>query len=234
MYVVYAKNHFTLLGKEYFGTDGKKILGFHDPSRASHFKTKKEAQEFCKLFDCQDRKIEPLDQHLKLFNEFDYKYRELPMLNPELDYKYDPEKHDAMDVLKWELKSTKAPEKSYSYETYRTWPDLCSVFKHLHGTSSYYTPDHKSTMHTVDLKTCRDGVYEEFLSEFRLVLDYCNYIDEEGRKIFPIFEHELNQYERRRLAFGGEENCAIEGRYSQIFEGTLKECFEEMKKHYWY
>jgi hypothetical protein len=39
MYVVYAKNDFTLLGKEYFGTDGKSIIGFHDPNRASHFES---------------------------------------------------------------------------------------------------------------------------------------------------------------------------------------------------
>ena len=39
MYVVYAENDFTLLGKEYFGTDGKSIIGFHDPNRASHFES---------------------------------------------------------------------------------------------------------------------------------------------------------------------------------------------------
>jgi len=234
MYVVYTKNQFTLLGKEYFGTDGKHIIGFHDPRRASHFETKEDAEEFCKLFDYEDRKIEPLSKHVKLFEKCNYQYRKLSMLDPTVNVKYDPKKHDAMAVLEWRMRHKKLPEKTVSYETYRTWPDLYQVFKHLHSLTSYHSRDYKQLFYSAQLKTAKNGTYEEFLIELKLVLNYCTLVDDEGRKIFEIFDHELCEYEKRSIAFGGEEGCAItNGRYD-IFEGTLKECFEKMRREYWY
>jgi hypothetical protein len=237
MYVVYAKNQFTLLGNEYFGTDGKDIIGYHDPKLASHFSSKEKAEEFCKLFDYGDRKIEPLDKHVKLFEKCTYVYRKMPMLDKKLDIKYDPKKHDALAVLDWRMENVKSPEKSVSYESYRTWPDLYSVFSHLHSLCSYSSIDsidHREISHTAQLKTSKNSSYEDFRKEFDLVLKYCSFIDDEGRKRFPIIDHELSMYETRFLVYGGDEGCAISNGGYDIFKGTLKECFEEMKRKYWY
>jgi hypothetical protein len=234
MYIVYAKNQFTLLGKEYFGTDEKIIIGFHDPRKASHFDSIEDAKEFCKLFDYEDRKIEPVTKHIKAFEKCNYVYRKIAMLDKSMDIKYDGKKHDAIAVLDWRIKHAKASEKAVSFENYRTWPDLYSVFTYLHSLTKYNSRDYKSLFYSVQLKTPKNGNYKEFYKELRLVLDYCTFIDEDGRKIFDIFDHELCEYERRSLRFGGDQNCTINNGRCDMFEGTLEECFNLMKREYWY
>jgi hypothetical protein len=156
------------------------------------------------------------------------------MLQKDADYKYDKKIHGPAEVLAWRLAYRKLPEKAVSYETFRTWPDLFQMFYHLHKETSYHTKDYKTKMHTVSLNTSRDAKYENFYREFSLILNECDFIDEEGRKIFPIFDHELSEYQTRYFAFSGYENCAItNGRYT-LFEGTFEECFNLMKREYWY
>ena len=234
MYLVYAENDFTLLGKEYFGTDGKSIIGFHDPNRASHFESVETAEEFCKLFDYPDRKIEPLSEHIKLFQKCTYVYRKIDKLDDSINIKYDEKKHDALAVLDWRMKRNKAPERTVAYENYRTWPDLYSVFTYLFNLTKYNSRDYKSLFYSVQLKTPKNGNYEDFYKDFALVLDYCTFVDEDGRKVFDIFDHECCEYERRRLCFGGEDDCTISNGRRDIFKGTLKECFEKMRKDFWY
>ena len=240
MYVVFVKNQFCLLGNEYFGTDGKQIIGYHDPNRASHFNTEREAKDFCKLFDYEGRKIEPLWKHVNLFSRCKYVYRKFSLLDKSMDVRYDPKKHSADDVLNWRMMYAKAAEKSVSQKTYSSWPDLYSVFKHLWSVQSYHSRDYKHTYHTVQLRTSKSADFETFKSEFDKVFDFCTYVDDEKRKVFPIFDHELNSYESRYLVCESRDKCYIQNQVqflsksNRAFAGTLKQCFEQMKLHYWY
>ncbi len=234
MYLVFVKNEFTLTGNEYFGSDENSIIGYHDPNRATHFLTQKEARKFCKLFDYDNKKIDLVENHIKAFSKCNYVYRKLPKLNPSIDFKYDPSIHTEEDILKWRISCRKSHEKEVSYSSYKTWPELWQHFKHLRSVESYHSKDYKTKMLTVTISTRRDSLFSEFVKEFKRVLDVCSYVDDDGRKLFPIFDHELSEYECRYLVFGGEEDCAItNGRYEK-HTGTLEEIFHLMKMCYWY
>lgn len=235
MYVVFVKNSFTLLGREYFGTDGESIIGYHDPNKAAHFPSKKKAQEFCETFSFENKKIEPLSKHKKLFDTCTYVYRKICKIDNSINIKYNPAIHTADDILDWQLRRQKLPEQSVTFEVYRTWPELYQHFKHIFKPQSYHSKDHKELYHTVTIYTKPDGVYEEFYNEFRKVWDFCTFLSEGGRKMFPIFDNDLSEYGTRYLHYGGDMDCVIISGYGGVdFEGSLEECFNFMKKAYYY
>lgn len=235
MYVVFVKNSFTLLGKEYFGTDGESIIGYHDPNKATHFPSKEKAKEFCETFSYDDKKIEPLAKHKKLFDACTYVYRKLCKIDNSLNVKYNPAIHTEDDVLDWRLRNQKAPEGSVSYEVYKTWPELYQHFKYIFKPQGYHSKDYKELYHTVSIYTRQDGKYEKFYKEFRKVLDFCTFLSEDGKKIFPIFDKDLSEHGTRYLYFGGDEDCVIISGYGRVdFNGSLEECFNFMKRVYYY
>lgn len=234
MYLVYVDNDFCVTGREYFIQKEGSVISTHNPNLATHFQTQKEAKSFAATFTLHSlkKKVVKVSGELTRFKNCDWIYRrEIPLLDKDLDRAYDDEGPE--EVLKFWLEYQKLPEGSISYENYSTWPDLFSCFKYLWTTQGYHDiKDYSKTYHTVQIRVPKDGVYEDFKEEIGKVLDHVTYT-EDGYKILPIIDHELSQYESRSLYYKSEKDCMIGGRFPDG-ELTLKECFEIMKRMYYY
>ena len=233
MYLVYVDNDFCVIGREYFIQGENKVLTTHNPNLATQFKTQKEAKSFSSTFTLHSlkKKIATVAGELKRFEDCDWIYREIPLLNRDIDRPYGNEGPD--QVLDFWLKHQQLPEGSISYENYATWPDLYSVFKYLWTTQGYHDmKDYSKTYHTVQIRVPKDGNYEDFKKEIEKILDHITYT-EDGYKILPIIDHELSTYESRSLYYKSEDDCMIGGRFPDG-ELNLKECFEIMKRMYYY
>ncbi len=230
-YLVYFENQFCLLGKEYFGEVGGKIIGYHHPAGAKLFKTKKEAKEFASLFDLQT-KIEEAEPHFEAFRSCDYVYREITKLNPSLDRKYNNEKPD--EVLKWWMEYKKAPEKATSYKSYETWPKLYSIFTYLWDLQSYYNREYTELYHTVQVRFPKNGDVKDFIKELDKVLDFVTYTAE-GYKVFPIFDHTLSEYGTSYLHYKSPHDCKIVKGSWTVIPGTITHLFtNHLVRDYYY
>ena len=231
LYIVFAENSYCMLNNEYFGKGDNCVIGYHDPRKATHFTTRKEAVEFSQTFK-RECKIEDVENHLKKFDEFNGVYRTLPLLNNKVNIKYDGEKHKPADVLKWWMKYKKLPENSVTSEVYGTWPKLYSTFTHLWDCVSYYNSKYTELYHTVQFRVPRESKFVGFKKELSKVLDFITYTKDDY-KILPIFDHELSEYETRYLYYKSDTDCKIIGRH-EIFKGTLEKCFETIQRSYYY
>lgn len=233
-YLVAMKNDFCLIEFEYFAQDKKanKIIGSHDPNRATHFSSKKEAEEFAKLFDLPTV-VEPITKHLEKFSKCTYKYREIPMLDNLLNRPYKNE--DAKTVLEWRLKHLHSPEKAVSYKNYATWPNLYQKFYHLWDFQIWNSRDYKQKFFTTQIYVNTDSKFEQFKSEFDLIKDECTFLNKEGYKMFPIFDKDLSEYGTRYFCYKSDDDCFIQvSEYSKPVSQNLEHSFEEMRRHYYY
>lgn len=233
-YIVYYPNDYTLLGREYFNFEKGKIIGYHNPRLALHFDTEKEAGEFQKKINL-GTKITTDEVEYKRFDKTSYKYRTLEPINDTYNIQYDKNKQSKYDVLKWWLTVQRLPESTISHKVYSSYPSLYSLFSYLWQKQTYNTLDYKSFYYTVEIKTSKSGIYEEFVKEFDLVKDEVTYLDDDKYKIFPIFEHNLHEGGvSYTLRYKTLQDCIISSGRSELTKGSLKECFEYMKRDLWY
>jgi hypothetical protein len=233
-WIVYYKNDYTLLKKEFFKFGETKVIGYHDPSRATAFSTKKEAEEKSKLIKFKTAVTE-LDPQVKKFERTTFKYREMPILNPKFTTPYDAKTMTRLDVLGWWKKIQRANELEYSSEVYGTYPQIWSLFDYLWDKASYWSKGYKELYHSFQVRTKKDGDYDKFKEELDLVLDDVTYMDGDY-KVLPIFDHELSSWETRSLLYKSEDDCKIiSGRFGdEKIKGTLKECFDMMRYQFYY
>lgn len=231
-YLVFAENQFCMLKNEYFGLGDNCVIGYHDPRKCTHFSTKKEAKEFAVTFN-RETKIEEVEKHLKAFDKFNGVYRTLPLIDRGINVKYDPKKDTPDKILQWWMRYQLLPEGSVSSEIYRSWPYPYSVFKHLWSFVKYHSKDYKEFYFSVQIRTSRDGVFKEFKKEIYKILDTITYTEGEY-KILQIFDHELSEYECRFFLYKSDRDCKIKGDRRDLFKGTMEQCFEEMRKNYYY
>ena len=229
-YLVYLENDFTLLKNEYFGYGDNVVVGYHDPHKAALFKTKKEAKAFASTFSL-DTKIGKADEHFKLFENTDYVYRQIPLIDKKLNKKYNDEKAD--EVIKWWINYRNAHDFQVTYDVFETWPKLYSMCKHLWDVESYHNRDYSEKYHTFKIKTDRGGSFDEFKKEIDKVIDDVTFL-QDGYKKLSIIDHELSQYECRYFLYKDENDCTIASTYYTYKKGTMKECFDYMKNHYYY
>jgi hypothetical protein len=230
-YLVYMKNDFCLTGKEYFGDSEGKIIGYHNPRLATLFSTKKEALRFCTTFDMDGVKIDLKERHFKSFDDCKYVFREIPKVNYTHSKKYTVE--TPKEVLEWWMQYKNLPERSVKYDDYKTWPKLYSLFTYLFDLATYNSRDYKEKYETCQIKVPKSGNIKDFRAELNLVLDFCTFFNE-GYKVFPIFDHELSQYESRYFLYKSDDDCQItNGSYTK-FEGTFEEVFNKIRNEYYY
>lgn len=233
-YLVFFKNSYCLTGHEYFSLKEGKILGSHSPHNADTFKTQKEAKEFASLFDLETE-IGLVEDHIEIFKKCDYVYREFPALDDHVNVRYNPNQTKE-EVIEWWKNYKLLPEKSVSFECYRTWPKLYTVTDYLWDLNSYYNRDYTELYHTCQIKSPKNGNFNDFKKEFELIKDFVTY-EKDGYKIFPIFDHELSECETRHLYYKSDEDCEILGGYSgkvPLFKGDLQKCFNKIRDNFWY
>jgi len=231
-YITCMKNDFTLLGYEYFAKGNGEIIGTHNPHKAEPFKTKKEAEEFLKLFAMDDAKVDEAEKHFKKFEKCDYVYRKIPMLNPEVDIPYNF--HTPDEIIEWWKRVKVLPDKSVSFENYKTWPNLYSVTNHLWDIVSYYSRDYKELYYSCTIFTKKEGTFESFILDFKKIVDFCTFVDKNGYKVFQIFDKDLSENGTRYFLYKTDDDCKIEESRWTVHEGGIKKCFEIMHRNFWY
>lgn len=231
-YVVYMKNDNCVTNKEFFKDCGVQVEGHHDPEKATAFKTKKEANEFKKQLYFDKLKTMLLSEAIKEYGKSPSLYRSFPKLDKSINVPYDSSM-SLEDIIDFYRKYSQAGSFKTSYEVFASYPKLYSITKYLWDVESYTSKDYKKKYTTFCVKTERVGEYKEFLKEFNLVVDKCDFT-KDGYKIFPIIDYELNEYESRKLFYKDENDCKIVGSYSEIASGTLKEMFNLMKSSFYY
>jgi len=232
-YIVYMENSFCLLGKEFFSKGNGAAIGSHNPYTATQFESREVAEVFAKTFDLPT-KIGYQEKFCRQFDKCDYKYREVPLIDIGHNRNFNKETDDADAVLAWRMKTRMLPEKATSSAAYQSWPDLYSVFKHLHGIESYSSKDYKKTYYSCSINTTKDASFDLFKTELSKVLDFCTYIDDDGYKVFSIFDHELSQYESRYFLYKNDGDWEVSNGRRNVIEGTFEKCFDTMKREFWY
>lgn len=230
MYIVYLDNQFCVLGKEYLRKNKNTIVGYHHPGMADVFKTKKDTQELIKYInrDSQDIKITSLNDELEKFDKTDWKYRELPALDLSIK-KFNNNTDD--EVFDFWINYRKDDGK-VSYEIYKSWPDLRSIYDHIWEFNKYIQGEYSFTIYT-----SKNGVFHNFKKELHKALPYVTLMSEDGYKRFKIFEHSLSESAVYYFNYKSDTDCYFNTHRTYSTKNkynSLEKAFEFMKEGLWY
>lgn len=134
------------------------------------------------------------------------------------------------EVLAWHwAKASK--EESVSYEDYATWPRLYTLFEHIWEVSGYYIDSKREKVgHTFTLRVKPDADLDNFKKEFAKLPDNIGYLDEDGGKIFPIFDHYLCEGgNSASFIVCKDGSYRIDGRWQTYIKGDLTTVFNWWK-----
>lgn len=203
---------------------------------ATVFNSKSEAKKVIGNISYEDHcKIVPYEKELEAFKKyFDSGMirRTINKINKEYSRPYDEENDTISDVINFYIFNSENNEE-VKYTHYRTWPRLYLLTKTFFEHQAFWDLSYKNIYHSFQIAINKKVSFEDFKKEFNLFKDYVTF-KEEDYLIFRIFDHELSEYETRSLLFKNEEDCKITGRYSDIFSGTLEECFKVIQKDFYY
>lgn len=125
-------------------------------------------------------------------------------------------------------------ENAIKYEDYKTWPDLFQVFKHLCDVSAFEN-EAGGFFKTVEIYVNQDSNFETFASELNLVYDRITFLDDDGFKVMPVFDRYLSEGGNKAYLKGKDGYWKVVIRdYKIAVEGTLKDCFDYLRKHRYY
>lgn len=158
--------------------------------------------------------------------------RQLSKIDKKMSRKYNGEPLE--EVIKFFIYHH-ANEDKVRYQDYRTWPDLFLLSKMLMKTEKYSNRDFSEFWITFNIAVKRDLSLSEFKQDLGLALKYATY-KKNGFYVFSIMDHELSSYECRYLyVHESEDRAQIVNHKERIkFEGSLEECFGEIKTKYYY
>jgi len=235
--VGYIKNDFCVLNKEYLKFKGNKVVTSQNPLDATVFNSADAARVmFSKIKKGLDGecKTQSFSRAKLNWKNVSFNYRELPYVDFRIrDYDKSMTREEVLDF--WFKYYTEYKDQSLAFNPFDSYPDLWQLYDHLHDVNEYHKQDDNSVKYvTYNIKSSKNSSFETFVNELSNVLDRCTLMSEDGYKVFPIFDHELSQYESRSLHYKGPKDCKIIGSYYTKFEGTLEECFNEIKKEYYY
>lgn len=226
----------------------------YDPHVATVFISEKAAEDFANNktdFSEYITLISGSDNIFAEYNIFDEWVangmirRHFEAMNPTYNVMYDPEKHDCMDVLKWNYQfAIKGDDMMIHQEVYNSWCSrIWDHFNFINDFNSYCSGDYTEKFVSFEIKVDRNAKLEDFKKELDLVLDNFefNYVDKDGGLIISIFEHDLCETRSMVLIMNDRENdeWSIEnercGSASPVINReSLEKCFKKIRKKYWY
>jgi hypothetical protein len=180
-------------------------------------------------------KIEEYDSVKKEFDEWKaggMVRRKLSKIDKEMSRKYNGEPLE--EVIKFFIYHH-ANEDKVRQKDYSTWPDLYLLSKILMGTESYSDRDYTNSWITFKISVKKDVSFTDFKQDIDLALKYTTF-KKNGFYIFHIMDHELSRYECRYLHIHESEDRAqiVNHRERIKFDGSIEECFKEIKEQYYY
>lgn len=128
-----------------------------------------------------------------------------------------------IEILNWHISQQ---TESVLQEHYNSWPSLFTVFEHIHSLGRTMGGD---IMFTIGVK--KDANFETFKKELDLILPY-NTNCEDSYKVINIVDHFLCEGGNSvDLSYKDENDCKVGGMFTFVVEGTLKKCFDYIRKY---
>lgn len=206
---------------------------------ATRFGTKEEALAAIEKFDSRDitKPTEYEDARVK-FDKWIIDgavVLQYESKNLELSRKYNPDIDTREDVLKWRFQAL-AHGGIISYEDYKTWPELYSIYEHIHSTARFISYDGSDeVMQTVEVYVHQDSDFEKFMEELAIVIPHVTsrYDEDERFLRFPVSDRFLCENgDKVDLMYDPDTGDAeIHGRYETVMTGTIEEAFEYLCRY---
>ena len=223
-----------LFEKYYVKVNGKKWDEIYDPNKATVFKSEKEAknwvktnttfEEYAKVVNSENS----INEHNEWYQNGSVR-RSFDVVNNNLSRPYNGESPE--EVLEWMLA---VDLDQIRYKDYETWPSLFYLFKNIHRLDKFYSDDY--TKQYISFSFCfrPQSSFEEFKKEFDLVVKNTSY-EKDGYKVFSVFDRFLSESGNSvNLFYKNDQDCYVAGRWIEQERGSLKECFEYLKKERYY
>lgn len=201
----------------------------YDLEKATQYKTKKEAKAFL-----ENITLSEYAEIVKYEDEIDkfLQWKEQGMIRRVLSMRkskaYNGE--GLKEVIQFH-KNNYLDDMSVDYEDYKTWPKINNFMTYFYDIEAYHNKNEFEGLEfTFQIKVEKDCLFSQFKKEIKQLEKHVTYIDDDGYMVFPIFDKDLSQFGTRHFLYNpNEDKHKVEH-----FEGTLKQCFEHIKKHYYY
>lgn len=205
-----------------------------NPNYATLFKSKKEAKEWLVKNTTLEEyaNVVDLKDTVEKYNEWSKNgsvRRSFDFVDNSLSRPYNNESPE--EVLEWRLKVN---SEQIRYDDYKTWPDLYTLFNNVYRLTEYHSDDYSKKYVSFELYFRKDSKFKEFKKEFDLILPKVT-SQKNGYKDFSVFDHFLSEGgDSVDLFYKTDEDCYVAGRYTNKIKGSLKECFEYLRKERYY
>jgi hypothetical protein len=175
----------------------------YDPYYANRFDSEENAKKWVETYSNMEKYSKIVELSSAIFeyqqwSESGTVRRTLPCINTKMSRPYNNESLD--EVIDWWI-YTRRNENSIKMGNYQTWPILSQISKHLWEVNGFYDKNYKNMYITFEIYTNKDGNFNEFEKEINLVIDKVEYKNDDGYKVFPIFDHYLSE--------GGDKVCLL-------------------------
>lgn len=153
--------------------------------------------------------------------------------DPSISYEYTNESPD--EVLAWRIKYNENSE-AVKYDHYKTWPDLNCVFRHLWHIGNYSDYTTEVTTTAVEICVPKNSEFALFEVEINKVMHICSRLDEDGGKIFPVFDHYLCENGNSvNLIIYPDGTAKVDGRWREHTKRvSLEQAFNYLEQHRYY
>jgi hypothetical protein len=226
MYVIKAFDNY------FIRDDGDKLSETYNLYNATKFKTKEEAEDVCASCNISEYfKIIPFSSAKIKYDKWAEEgmvRRKINKIDRKISRKY--EGGGLKEVLDFRVQHIKN-ENLIAYSDYKTWPQLYGVSKYLNNVSSY-----TDGRLTVEIQIKKDGVFKDFYEEIIVCIPFITHI-ENNYYVLPIVDHELSKFESRYLCIHKDLKHGLIRNSRKVLiheEDKLENCFEYIKKYFWY
>ena len=206
----------------------------YDPSFATQFKSKSGPRIWGKANTTFGEYVKSLkaDEEIEKYKKWASEgtvRRSFNLVDKNMSRKYNNE--NPLEILNWWYKAKTSDEDLIRYEDYKTWPQLYEVFEHIWECRQVYSNiTHLSLELCFEISSKQDASYEKFKEEFELI-SHLHTFEEDGYKSFPIHDHYLCEGGNKvSLLYKTDTDCKVVGRWQESIRGSLKDCFDYIKK----
>ena len=226
----------------YFRDAGDCVEELYDLEQATIFTSKKSAKEAIHTLAgmgdyCDILKFDDIIEDFRKWKDAGMVRRTLHKVDESKSKKYDGEGLE--EVIEHRIWAFNNPQSRY--EDAKTWPDVGHFLENFYDTEFYSNHDYTERYMSFQIKLHKQkSVFSKFKEEMEKLLPHVTYVDEdgEGYKIFRVFEHTLGEHGIYSFYYDESQDFhkivkTTYGSDRDTFKGTLKQCFEKLKKYHY-
>lgn len=146
---------------------------------------------------------------------------------------FNPEKDGIKEVIEFHI-FERTHGNAVRHKDYETWPEeLLSYLKNFYTLEVFHTE--YGIEFSFQLIVNQKAEFKQFQEEINFLLPYVTRIDSKGFYQFNILDHELSEFETRKLDWNPKTGVSkITGVVGNKITGTLEECFNVIRSNYYY